>query len=136
MIVLDTSVVLAFMNRGDRRHDEVAGWVDRVKDDLVTTPLAVAEMDYLAEHRGGPAAVQALRRDLRVGVYSVEWGPKSMSEALEVADRYADQRLGLTDSSLVALAASVGTVRVATLDERHFRTISPLGPEPAFQLLP
>ncbi len=136
MIVIDTSVVLAGLNRRDSEHDRVAGWLAEVMEDLVTTPLAVAEMDYLAEHRGGPVAVRALRRDLRVGVYSVLWGPRALSEALDVADRYAEQRLGLTDSSLVALAASVGTVRVATLDERHFRTISPLGPEPAFELLP
>jgi predicted nucleic acid-binding protein len=40
------------------------------------------------------------------------------------------------DASLVAIAARLGTTDIATLDERHFRTLRPLTGEPAFRLLP
>jgi predicted nucleic acid-binding protein len=40
------------------------------------------------------------------------------------------------DASLVALAARVGSIAIATLDERHFRAVAPLASGPAFRLLP
>jgi hypothetical protein len=45
--------------------------------------------------------------------------------------------IGLTDASLVVLAERLGTTDIATLDERHFRTLRPLaGGVDAFRLLP
>jgi len=134
MIVVDTSVVLAFMNRGDRAHGRVSAWMEGVEEGLVTTPLALAEMDHLVRTRGGDAASVALRRDLLDGAYAVEWWPEALAETVAVAERH--DQLGLTDASLVALAARFVTTRVATLDERHFRTVAPLTGEPAFALLP
>ena len=57
-------------------------------------------------------------------------------EAAELADRYTDLGIGLTDASLVVLAARVGSADVATFDERHFRAVRPLGVADAFRLLP
>ena len=53
-----------------------------------------------------------------------------------VAERYVDLGLGLTDASLVALASRIGTIDVATYDQRHFRTVRPLRAGDAFRLLP
>ena len=44
-------------------------------------------------------------------------------------------RIGVTDASLVVLAARYRTTRLLTFDERHFRAIKPLHGE-AFTLLP
>jgi predicted nucleic acid-binding protein len=136
VIVVDTSVVIAFMDRRDQDHEAVSRWLDTNVDELVTTPLAVAEMDHLAARYGGAAGARALRRDLEAGAYGVEWWGGAVEEAVGIAERYASLGLGLTDASLVALAARVGTTRIATLDERHFRSVAPAGGEPAFTLLP
>jgi uncharacterized protein len=53
-----------------------------------------------------------------------------------VAERYADTGLGLADASLVAVAERLGTIDIATLDERHFRAVRPLAGGKAFRLLP
>jgi hypothetical protein len=45
-------------------------------------------------------------------------------------------KLGLTNASLLALAARLQTTAVATLDERHFRVLKPLSGGDAFTLLP
>jgi predicted nucleic acid-binding protein len=37
-----------------------------------------------------------------------------------IIDRYRDLQLGLTDASLVVIAARYQTTRLLTLDERHF----------------
>lgn len=136
MIVLDTSVIYALLDADDARHRTAAGWYERVTDELVTTPLVLAETDHLALARGGARAAAAFRADLRAGAYLVEWWASAPSEAADVADRYADLALDLTDASLVVLAARVGSVSVATFDARHFRTVRPLAGGSAFQLLP
>jgi predicted nucleic acid-binding protein len=40
--------------------------------------------------------------------------------------RYPDLRIGIADASLVILAARYRTTRLLTLDERHFRVVTPL----------
>ncbi len=132
-IVVDTSVVVAVLNASDQQHELVRDWILTVDEDLVTTPLAVAEMDRLVGARGGRVAEQALRRDLDVGVYTLRWWADGLRDTLAVADGRPD--IGLTDASLVALAARLHTTRIATLDLRHFRSLTTRSGQP-FVLLP
>lgn len=136
MIVVDTSAILAYMNSADSHHGQVSAWLDSEPDELVTTPLIVAEADHLVSARGGAVAARALRRDLAAGAYLVEWWPGAITATVDIAERYADSGLGVADASLVALAERVGTVSIATLDERHFRAVAPLAGGDAFRLLP
>lgn len=134
MIVLDTSVVVAFMNRRDDDHEQVAAWMAATEEELLTTPLIVAEIDHLVSRAGGTGAARAFYEDLSSGAYVVEWWPEAIFETVATASKRQD--VGLADASLVALAARLNTTRVATLDERHFRTARPLTGEAAFTLLP
>ena len=136
MIVLDTSVIYALLDAADGRHRQVVTWYSDLTEELVTTPLVLAEADHLAVTRGGPVASRALRADIREGAYLIDWWPSAAREAAQLADRYADLGIGLTDASLVVLAARVGSTDIATFDERHFRAIVPLRGLPAFRLLP
>jgi predicted nucleic acid-binding protein len=135
-VVVDTSVAYAYMNSGDPGHAAVSAWMDETDEELVTTPLVVAELDHLAARFGGVRAARALRADLKAGVYGVEWWPTAMAETVAVAERHGSMEVGLSDASLVALAARLSTTRIATLDERHFRVLTPLTGEGAFTLLP
>lgn len=101
MIIVDTSIIVAFMNAGDDHHDAVTAWLDAVDDDLATTPLIVAEVDHLISTRGGPAALGALRADLLAGAYFIDWWPAAIATIVTVAERCADSALGLADASLV-----------------------------------
>jgi hypothetical protein len=136
VIVVDTSVVVAYMNAGDDHHESVSAWLEETDDDLATTPPIVAEVDHLVATRGGREAVSALRADLAAGAYLVEWWQGAIVSSVRVAERYADTGLGLADASLVALAARLETNEVATLDERHFRAVRPIARGKAFRLLP
>jgi uncharacterized protein len=131
-VVLDTSVLVALMSAADAEHPAVAAWYAGFDDDLVTTPLAVAEMDHLLR-RHGSAGVRFLRRSLESGAIAVRWWADAMLESVGVARRRPE--LGLTDASLVALAGRLRTTRIATLDHRHFRTLTAPGGE-AFTLFP
>ena len=136
MIILDTSVIYALLDADDSRHRQAVEWYDALDEELVTTPLVLAEADHLATTRGGSRAVRAFRADVSAGAYLVEWWPTAAREATELADRYADLGLGMTDASLVVLAARLGSTDVATFDQRHFRAVRPLGAADAFRLLP
>lgn len=136
MIVLDTSVVLALVDESDIWHKRVWEWMEGVPDELCTTPLVLAELDHMVPLKGGSVAAEAVRADFRDGAYTVEWWRSALFETIEVASRYESIGLGLTDASLVALAAYLETTRIATLDERHFRTVRPLGDDAHFVLLP
>jgi predicted nucleic acid-binding protein len=124
------------MDRDDANHGPVRDWLQTQEHELLTTPLVVAELDYLVARQGGPGAVCVLRENFERGAYLVEWWPTAIHEAIALAKRYASMELGLTDASLVALATRLKTTTVATLDERHFRALKPLSGGDAFTLLP
>jgi predicted nucleic acid-binding protein len=136
VIVIDTSVIIAFMNASDDHHQAVSSWMEDTGDDLVTTPLIVAEVDHLVAARGGRAALSALWADLAAGAYVLEWWQSAIASAVSIAERYADNGVGLADASLVVLAERLQTIDIATLDERHFRALRPLAVGEAFRLLP
>jgi hypothetical protein len=136
LIVGDTSFLYALLDPGDARHNEAARWYGSTDDEVATTPLVLAEMDYLAGVRAGRSARNAFRSDLASGAYLVEWWPTAEVDVVEVAQRYDDLGLSLTDASLIALADRLETTRVATFDERHFRVVGPLRGGTAFTLLP
>ena len=46
--------------------------------------------------------------------------------ALQFDRRYPDLKLGLADVSVAVIAQKLGTRRILTLDERHFRAVRPL----------
>jgi hypothetical protein len=136
LVVLDTSVVLAFMDRRDANHERVRDWIQTQAQELTTTPLVVAELDHLVSRQGGPTAARALREDLDNGAYLIEWWPTAIHETIAHAKRHEAMDLGLADASLLALAAHLQTTSIATLDERHFRALKPTSGGEAFTLLP
>ncbi len=137
MIVLDTSFVVALLRADDEGHRAAADFYEKTDRGFSTTPLVLAEIDHLLGSRSRtPADVGVFHREVRAGTLGVEWWPKLDVQAAEIAERYAGIGLGLTDATLVALAARLETTCIATFDERHFRAVEPLAGAAAFTLLP
>jgi predicted nucleic acid-binding protein len=84
--------------------------------------LVLAEVDYfLRDERG---AMQVFIEDLANGAFT--YAPPTvgqLSRAMEVDRRFSDLGLGLVDSTVVALAESLGVRRLATRDVRHFAAV-------------
>lgn len=131
-VVADTSFVLAVVRARDRHHEAALAWLEEADEELVTSPLALAELDHLVAHYVGADAQQALWRDLERGVYGVRWWADALAETIAVARRHPF--LGLVDASLVALSGRLRTSRIATFDE-HFRSVTTPDGE-AFVVLP
>jgi len=97
VIVLDASIVVAYFNASERRHEAVATWLEAVDEDLVTTPLVLAEIDYVLGRRAGTDALDAFWADLDDGVYAVQWWPEALTQTIAAA-RDADIAVGLADA--------------------------------------
>ena len=136
MIVLDTSVTYALADRRDVRHAEVVAWYERDRPELVTTPLVLAEVDYLIGDRLGRRAQASFWADVAAGAYLVDWWPSAAAQITQVAQQWSELDLGLTDASLIALADRHDTLEIATVDHRRFRAVRSLDGGRPFRLLP
>jgi len=102
---------------------------------VVPAPVS-AEVDYLLARRVGEHARQAFLDDLADGRFVVECLREHEYRVVaQLERRYADLAPGLADLSIVVLAQRVGTRRIATFDERHFRALRPLD-DGAFIVMP
>ncbi len=137
MIVVDTSGILAAKDEDDPGHASVARVLTATSEELLLSPFVLAECDYMLSKRLGTAAAREFLGEVASGAYQlVEIDAGDVAAAAGVVDRYEDLAVGLADASLVVIAARFQTIRLLTLDERHFRTLAPLWGAPAFTLLP
>lgn len=135
-LLIDTAPLVALADAAEPRRDAILAAIEQEPGSLVIPAPTTAEIDYLLGQRLGDAARRAFLSDLAAGrfvVASLERDDYSTVADLET--RYADLQLGLADCALVVLAHRYETTRLLTFDERHFRTVSPLGGG-SFTLMP
>ncbi|MEO8323267.1 MAG: PIN domain-containing protein [Actinomycetota bacterium] len=136
MIVLDTSGLLAAIDSSQRRHEQARQALEDDPGPLLLSPFVLTELDYLLSTRVGPEAEALLLNEVAEEVYRLEaLTPAEIHEAAGIIERYRDLGIGLADASIVLIASRVGTDRILTLDERHFRALRTSGGR-SFQLLP
>ncbi len=132
-LVVSSSFLLGLYDPGHPGHAPAAALYEAVDEELVTTPLAVADLERLIATRWGKDHTVALLEDLDSGAVTVRWWSTAMAETVAIArERPA---LGLTDASLLALAPVARTARIATLDPETFDAVRTRDGEP-FVLLP
>lgn len=129
--MLDTTFVVGLMQARDEHHPAARDWFASVDEDLVTSPLAIAEMDHLVGARGGGPAREALWANLDSGAFAVRWWADALSETLRIGRQHPF--LGLADASLVAVASRSNTNRIATFDQ-HFRSLTTADGDPYVML--
>lgn len=78
------------------------------------------------DHEPAPAR-QAFLEDLAARRYeSPGLDATDYDAALALDRRYAHLNLGLADLSVAVLASRLGTRRILTFDQRHFRAVRPI----------
>jgi predicted nucleic acid-binding protein len=133
-VVVDTSFLYAVFAENDKHHAAASAWYERSDEVLVTTPVAVAEMDHLIRRSGPQPADRIVIANLATRALEVDWWDDAVRTCWKIVDTRPE--IGIADASLVALAAHRRTTRIATFDERHFRSLQPLTGESGFTLLP
>lgn len=137
MIIADTSGLYAIFNRRQSEHQAARAAVERDGGPLVLSALVLAELDYFVLAGLGAQAEKTVLAELRSPAYQLAaFTDDDFQLASDVAIKYGDMQLGLTDASIVVQAARHKTTRILSLDHKHFAAVRPLTGEASFTLLP
>lgn len=125
MIVADTGAILALIDLQDRHHKALRSHFEHADDRWVLPWAILPEVDYLVVSQLGARVHDAWLADLADGAYEVEWGGDGdLEEAGRLHKRYRALRLGLVDSVVIAVAERLNAPAIATLDIRHFGSVT------------
>ncbi|MDQ3719192.1 MAG: PIN domain-containing protein [Actinomycetota bacterium] len=123
MITLDTSGVLAALNRADPDHAHARQALESEHGPLIVPAGILAEAGYMIEADLGAAVLRRFVADLADGFYDLDCGAGDFERVGALLDRYADLRLGIADACVVACAER-NAGRVLTFDHRDFAPVA------------
>lgn len=132
MITLDTSGLLALVDRKDPDHERAASVLEADRGPYLVPAETLGEVGYFVEAQYGQQVLDTLLADLESGYFSLDCRLERLSRIRALAARYADLPLGLVDSAVIACAEQNGG-RVLSLDLRHFGVVAKEG---KIQVLP
>lgn len=136
-LILDAAPIVAMHDRVDPRQRDVESLLRTEPGELVIPAPVTAEVDYLLATRLGERSRQAFIEDIAAGRYVVGClTPDDYRRLLALERRYEALAPGLADLSVVLVADRFNTSRIATFDQRAFRTLRPLDGAAQFELLP
>lgn len=123
-VILDTGIIFAYYDRSDSWHQRAVGLIESERGPLIVPGPVLPELDHLLGRFLGKKARHLLYSALSEGHYFVADVPREAYPRIEAIDRqFADLDLGFVDSSIVAIAESLGLFRIATTDRRDFEAL-------------
>jgi predicted nucleic acid-binding protein len=126
-LIVDAAPLVALADEREPRRLELLQLLQSEAGSLFIPAPVTAEIDYLLGRRFGAAARRAFLDDLAARRYETPGlDPRDYETVIALDHRYADLNLGLADLSVAVIAHKLGTRRIMTFDERHFRTVRPL----------
>lgn len=115
-VLLDTGVIVALLDRSERRHRECVEVVERIERPLVTCEAVIAESCYLL--RGLKAAAEAVLANVERRVFEVPFRAAEAAGAIaRTMRKYADVPADFADACLITMADALGTGEILTLDD-------------------
>ena len=114
-VLLDTSVVVALLDRSESSHERCVKTVQLLEAPLVTCEAVVAESCYLL--RKLPAAVDAILENVARGVFQIPFQlSRIAAEVSKIQRKYRDVPADLADACLIYAANQLGVGEILTLD--------------------
>lgn len=114
------------MNRNDADHARCAALLESRTDDLLVTPYVVTEACCLVgKHVGAAAEINLVEALVAGDLNQIEITSADLRRTAELMRQYIGFPLGIADASVIAAAERLGLAEVATLDQRHFRAVTP-----------
>lgn len=113
--LLDTGVIVALLDRDERRHLQCVEVVSDIVGPLATCEAVIAESCYLLRRtRGAPEAVI---RNVANGVFQTPVRLVDQTASIEkLLKKYRNVPMDLADACLVDLADQMDTGQILTLD--------------------
>ena len=114
-ILLDTGVIVALLDRSERRHDDCVRTLEEIDAPLATCEPVIAEACYLT--RRLPGAPEAILQNVASGAFQIPIPLSGCADSLQrLLRKYRDHEVDLADAFLIHLASELGTGEVLTLD--------------------
>ena len=114
-VLLDTGVIVAWLDRSERHHKMCVEALDNLAAPLVTCEAVIAESCYLL--RRLPGAGAAILENVASGTFQIPLQlSRSASEIQRVFRKFRDREVDLADACLVHLADALRTGDILTLD--------------------
>lgn len=136
MLILDTGVVVAALDREERHHAACRAILESTDERVVVPAAILCEVDYLVHQRFGTPAMPAFLQRIRSRELDVEeLRPTDLDRTIELMERYADLDVGFVDAAVLAIVERLNEPKLATLDRRHFGAMRPRHVD-ALELLP
>ena len=133
-ILLDTGIVYAYYDSSDRWHAAARDLVQRETPGLILPAPVIPEVDHLMGQRLGQRSRQVFYAGIVEGYYLVADLPRDgYARVADLNRQFSDLSIGFVDAAIVALAQTLGLLRIATTDRRHF---DPLAAAYSLALLP
>jgi predicted nucleic acid-binding protein len=123
LITLDTSALVALLDRNEAYHEQVKAALLTDKGPYLVPTGILAEVCYFIEERLGQRTLDLFLADLQEGRFVPEPIEGDFARIRELVTRYADLPLGFADACVVACAER-NDQNVLTLDVRHFGVVA------------
>jgi predicted nucleic acid-binding protein len=134
--VADSGAIYGLYNRRDRHHRALRTAIVQEPGAILIPVAILSEIDYLIVGKLCVSAELDLLDDILSGAFTLEpFTAADLRRSRELIDQYATLNIGLADASVIATAERLGTRRILTVDERHFRVVRASDGKP-FILLP
>jgi predicted nucleic acid-binding protein len=99
--VVDTGVLVAYLNRRDNLHEWACNELGKVSPPLLTCEAVVAECCYLLQGSGGDEAILKMIEDGYIQIPFVL--SQHIKEVGQTLTKYKSQKVSLADASLVRM---------------------------------
>jgi predicted nucleic acid-binding protein len=117
---LDTGPLVAYLNRRDPDHQQVAACLDRFPGEFFTTSAVITEaMHFMLRSPKGAESLAAFANAGGLTVFDLTQ-PAALSPAVELMRKYSDLPMAFADATLTLLAEHLGVQHILTLDRRGF----------------
>jgi predicted nucleic acid-binding protein len=135
MILCDTGVIVAALDKRDADHHACATALKKVREPLLTTWPCITEAMYLVGERSGTGGQEKLREFIERGVFQLTVPTlQDAMRACALMRQYADSPMDFADASLVVAAETQNIRQILTLDG-HFHAYRING-STRFEVLP
>ena len=114
-VLLDTGVIVALLDRSEKRHARCVALMEDFEGPLVTCEAVIAESCYLL--RGLPGASEAVLENVVRGVFQIPFQlSRSAAPVRSIMRKYRDLPADFADACLIHLADELNTGEILTLD--------------------
>lgn len=123
-LIADSGGIYGLYDASEKKHPAIRAAFE-AESGLVIIPAPIlSEIDYLLRNKLGLRAELDFLDDIGAGAFTIE--PCSLDDIARsraLVETYHDLDLGLADACVIACAERLGTLRILTVDERHFRVV-------------